>query len=316
MKHYLWLLLIFVSCDFSAQTNKSKTMDYNKLNDAEKHVILNKGTERPFTGEYTNNKASGTYVCKQCNAPLYLSKDKFDSGCGWPSFDDEIDGAVIRIPDPDGMRTEIVCANCGAHLGHVFLNEGFTAKDTRHCVNSISLVFVPAGTSLKPTIKMKKELSKAWFASGCFWGTEYYFRKLKGVEHTAVGFMGGHVDNPSYKDVCTKTTGHVETTEVDYNPEEISYDELVKYFFETHDFTQTNGQGPDIGPQYLSVIFYSTPEQKEIAEKYIKILEGKGYKVATTLRPASTFWKAEDYHQQYYEHKGTTPYCHIYKKIF
>lgn len=316
MKHYLWLLLIFVSCNFNAQTNKTASMNYNKLNEAEKHVILNKGTERPFTGIYTNNKAAGTYVCKQCNAPLYLSKDKFDSGCGWPSFDDEIKNAVIRIPDPDGMRTEIICANCGAHLGHIFLNEGFTSKETRHCVNSISLVFIPAGTPLKPTIKMEKKLSKAWFASGCFWGTEYYFRKLKGVKHTAVGFMGGHIDNPSYKDVCTKTTGHVETTEVDYDPEEISYEELVKYFFETHDFTQTDGQGPDIGPQYLSVIFYSTPEQKEIAEKYIQILEDKGYKVATTLRPASTFWKAEDYHQQYYEHKGTTPYCHIYKKIF
>ncbi|MGL5786682.1 MAG: bifunctional methionine sulfoxide reductase B/A protein [Bacteroidales bacterium] len=316
MKHLLWMLFIFLSCSFQAQDKKTTTMKYNELNDAEKHVILNKGTERPFTGEYTNNKSAGTYVCKQCNAPLYESKDKFDSGCGWPSFDDEIEGAVIRIPDPDGMRTEIICANCGAHLGHVFLNEGFTAKDTRHCVNSISLVFIPNGTPLKPTIKMKQDVSKAYFASGCFWGTEYYFRKLKGVKATAVGFMGGHVDNPSYKDVCTKTTGHVETTEIEYDPKEVSYEDLVKYFFETHDFTQADGQGPDIGPQYLSVIFYSTPEEKAIAEKYIKILEEKGYKVATTLRPASEFWKAEDYHQQYYEHKGSTPYCHSYKKIF
>ncbi|MGL5317649.1 MAG: bifunctional methionine sulfoxide reductase B/A protein [Bacteroidales bacterium] len=316
MKHILWVLLVFVSCNFNAQTNKNNTMNFNKLSDAEKYVILNKGTERPNTGEYTSNKAAGTYVCKQCNAPLYLSKDKFESHCGWPSFDDEIPGAVIRIPDRDGMRTEIVCANCKGHLGHVFLNEGFTPKETRHCVNSISLVFVPVGTPLKPTIKMEKNLSKAWFASGCFWGTEYYFRKLKGVKHTAVGFMGGHVDHPTYKEVCTKMTGHVETTEIDYNPDEVSYDELVKYFFETHDFTQTNGQGPDIGPQYLSVIFYTGEEQKATAEKYIRILEEKGYKVATTIRPAVTFWKAEDYHQQYYEHKGTTPYCHVYKKIF
>lgn len=309
MKRIIYIIciaLISTSCAQS-QNNKQKNMEYNKLTPEEERVIIHKGTEAPYTGEYTNNKRQGVYVCRRCNAPLYKSSDKFDSHCGWPSFDDEIEGAVNRVPDADGMRTEIICNNCGAHLGHVFLNEGFTTKNTRHCVNSISLKFIP---------EVNKMIKKAYFASGCFWGTEYYFMKASGVAHTAVGFMGGHVDNPSYEQVCQKNTGHLETTEVEYDSSKTSYEDLVKLFFETHDFTQTNGQGPDIGPQYLSCIFYNDESEKEIAEKYIKTLEGKGYKVATMLKPASTFWKAEDYHQQYYEHKGTKPYCHVYKKIF
>lgn len=296
-----------VSCVQSQNKIEQGNMKYNKLTPEEERVIIHKGTEAPYTGEYVNNKQAGVYVCRRCNAPLYNSSDKFDSHCGWPSFDDEIKGAVKRVPDADGRRTEIICANCGAHLGHVFLNEGFTAKETRHCVNSISLKFIP---------QENKMIKKAYFASGCFWGTEYYFMKAKGVAHTAVGFMGGHVDHPSYEQVCQKNTGHLETTEVEYDTSKTTYEDLVKLFFETHDFTQTNGQGPDIGPQYLSCIFYADENEKSIAEKYISILQKKGYKVATMLKPLSTFWKAEDYHQQYYEHKGTTPYCHVYKKIF
>ena len=307
MIYILCIVLMGISCAQSQNKPKQENMKYNQLTPEEERVILHKGTEAPYTGEYTNNKRNGIYVCRRCNAPLYKSSDKFDSHCGWLSFDDEIKGAVKRIPDADGKRIEIICANCGAHLGHVFLNEGFTIKETRHCVNSISLKFIP---------EENKMIKKAYFASGCFWGTEYYFMKATGVAHTAVGFMGGHVDHPTYEQVCQKNTGHLETTEVEYNTSKTSYEDLVKLFFETHDFTQTNGQGPDIGPQYLSCIFYTDEAEKEIAEEYIALLQNKGYKVATILKPITTFWRAEDYHQQYYEHKGSTPYCHVYKKIF
>jgi peptide methionine sulfoxide reductase msrA/msrB len=215
---------------------------------------------------------------------------------------------VKRIPDADGSRTEIVCAACGAHLGHVFLGEELTAKDTRHCVNSISLDFIPAGDAA--------QTDTAIFAGGCFWGVEYYMQKIKGVISTEVGYIGGKTENPTYKEVCAGNTGHYEAIEVVFDPQQTSYETVAKMFFETHDPTQWNRQGPDYGEQYRSAVFYMNEEQKQITEKLIGQLKAKGFKVVTEVIPEKTFWKAEDYHQDYYDHKGSTPYCHGYVKRF
>lgn len=159
-------------------------------------------------------------------------------------------------------------------------------------------------------------MKKAYFACGCFWGAQYYLDRCKGVKQTVVGYMGGDVEAPSYQQVKTGATGHLETTEVEYDPTVISYEELVKYFFEIHDFTQKDGQGPDLGSQYLSGIFVADENERKTVEKVIALLREKGYDVATKVLPHVPFYRGEDYHQEYYEHKGTTPYCHTHKKIF
>ena len=304
------------------------------LTPEEERVIVRKGTETPFSGKYYLHDEDGTYRCRRCGAPLYRSQDKFDAGCGWPSFDDEIPGAVRREPDADGRRTEILCAKCGAHLGHVFTDEGFTAKNTRHCVNSLSLDFVPAAIPTMPVAEpaaasaekpentssaeppKSVQTERAIFAGGCFWGVEYMLGKVDGVKSIRSGYIGGHTENPTYEQVCSHKTGHAEAVEVEFDPSKVSYETLARLFFEIHDPTQLDGQGPDLGDQYRSEIFYTTPEQKEVAERLIRILKEKGYSVVTDVTPASRFWPAEQYHQNYYNRKGTQPYCHRYTKRF
>jgi len=153
-------------------------------------------------------------------------------------------------------------------------------------------------------------------ASGCFWGTEYFLKRIDGVLSTTVGYTGGHVENPSYEQVCGKRTGHYEACLVEYDPKRTTAEEVLRTFFETHDPTQANGQGPDIGPQYRSAVFYQNDAQRDLTQSLIGLLTAKGLDVATEVLPAQAFYSAEGYHQDYYDMKGGTPYCHGYRKLF
>ncbi len=281
--------------------------EMQNLTPEEERVIVGKGTEPPFTGEYDMHFEKGLYACRRCGAALFRSEDKFDSGCGWPAFDAGAKGAVERRPDSDGMRTEILCAACGGHLGHVFEGEKLTPSDTRYCVNSVSLRFKP-DPAARP--------GRAVFAAGCFWGVEYHMKRAEGVLSTTSGFTGGTKENPGYKDVCGGGTGHAEAVEVVFDEARTSFEKLAKLFFEIHDFTQAGGQGPDLGSQYRSAVYWSGPEQKETAERIAAELRKRGFDVKTEIAPAGAFWPAEDLYQDYYDRKGGTPYCHVRKRIF
>ena len=280
-------------------------MSEKSLTNEERAVVWGKATERPFSGKYNDFFKDGVYVCKVCGAPLYKSSDKFKSGCGWPAFDDAFPRAIKRVPDADGRRTEIVCARCGAHLGHVFEGEGLTPKNVRHCVNSLSMDFIPA-----------EHLETAYVAGGCFWGVEELMRHTVGVVSCVSGYCGGGKSNPTYREVCGGKTGHLECVEVIFDKTKISYSDILKRFFEIHDFTQHNGQGPDIGEQYKSAIFYRSEAQKNAADRLVLTLKQRGYDIVTRVLKFKKFWNAEDFHQRYYENTGKRPYCHMYRKIF
>lgn len=271
-------------------------------------------TERPFCGRFEDSKKEGIYTCVVCGLPLFSSANKFDSGTGWPSFNREFDPQhVARRADRSygGDRTEINCARCGAHLGHVF-DDGPKPTGERHCLNSASLKFHEKDAEL-PAESRPVQTETAYFAGGCFWGIEHYFDKGPGVIEAISGYMQGKVENPTYQEVCSDTTGHAETVKVVFDPRRIGYRRLLEAFFEMHDPTQLNRQGPDHGQQYRSGVWYVSEEQRREAEGYVKELQAsdtfKGRKIVTQIEPTRTFWPAEEYHQDYIDRTGGV--CHV-----
>lgn len=268
--------------------------EWKEILTPEQYLVLRKsGTERAFTGKYNDHYEKGIYVCAACGTPLFSSETKYDHGTGWPSYTAPVDESHVDYHNDHSLlmkRTEVRCAACGSHLGHVF-DDGPGPTHKHFCINSVALDF-------------KSNLDIATFAAGCFWGVEDKFRKVKGVISTRVGYTGGKVENPTYRMVCSDKTGHAESIEIVFDSSVVSYAQLLEYFFLLHDPTQVNKQGPDIGTQYRSVIFYHSEEQKEAALKMIERLEKSGKydkPIATQVVAASEFYQAEDYHQQYYE---------------
>ncbi|NIM89785.1 MAG: bifunctional methionine sulfoxide reductase B/A protein [Candidatus Aminicenantes bacterium] len=291
--------------------------EWKKTLTPEQYRIMRKrGTEIAFSGKYNDHYEKGIYECAGCGTPLFSSETKYDHGTGWPSFTAPVDGDYIDSYDDFSHfmhRTEVRCAVCGAHLGHVF-DDGPEPNYKHYCINSASLDFKPAeaqdkaatGSSTKSDDQARKAVKSetALFAAGCFWGIEHKFRQIPGVLDTAVGYTGGHDKNPTYKQVCTDKTGHAEAVKITFDSSQISYKSLLEYFFGFHDPTQLNQQGPDIGSQYRSAVFYLSKEQKESAEKMVKRLKESGRysrAIVTEIVPASEFYRAEEYHQQYYE---------------
>lgn len=326
---FLWAAvwsIALMSCAQEAQQNKTGAIAQNdksdaavqkiKKSDAEWKTLLNeqqyevlreKGTERAFSSPLNNNKKKGFYTCAACKQVLFGSEQKFDSGTGWPSFWQPYSPqSIITATDHShGMeRDEVVCARCGGHLGHMF-GDGPEPTGLRYCINGTSLQFdeqLPPQQQQNRSYAPKAGMETAVFAQGCFWCMEEIFEQIIGVDEVISGYTGGAEANPTYKAVGSGSTGHAEAIEIQYDPRQITYEQLLKVYFFAGDVTQENGQGPDIGKQYRSAIFYKSEAEQKVALRYIEELEAQKLftkKIAVEVLPYRNFYPAEAYHQNY-----------------
>ena len=282
-----------------------------QLTEEQYYVLRQQGTEAAFSGKLLLNKEKGVYKCGACGNELFTDDMKFESHCGWPSFDKEITGGKIvsREDNSHGMkRVEIECAKCGGHLGHLF-DDGPTETGMRYCVNSASLEFVSEKEMIK---EVKQTLDTITLGGGCYWCVEAVYEMLDGVIKVESGFSGGSIMNPSYEAVCTGKTGHAEVVQIVFDNTKTSLDEIFKVFFTVHDPTTLNRQGADAGTQYRSVIFFRNEEQMKKAKSIIAELnKEKVYvnAIVTQVSPFSKFYLAEMHHQNYYENNKEQGYC-------
>jgi peptide methionine sulfoxide reductase msrA/msrB len=293
--------------------NKTDEEWKKELSPDQYYVLRQKETEKPFTGKLLLNKEKGVYKCGACGNELFTDDMKFDSECGWPSFDKEIAGGKIKTVEDNSLgmhRTEIDCGRCGSHLGHLF-NDGPTNTGLRYCVNSLSLEFESAKDQQKD---IASNIDTITLGGGCYWCVEAIYQQLDGVIKAESGFSGGHVVNPSYEEVCTGTTGHAEVVQVTYDSKKTSLEEILKVFFTVHDPTTLNRQGDDIGTQYRSVIFYRNQQQQQQAKDIIKALDKAhiyNNPIVTKEVAFDHFYKAADDHQNYYSQNKNQPYCRL-----